>query len=545
MKGNKMSAILAILLMLSGVMFIPHAFGVIPPADAVTANPTSIDWTNPPHTTGETFKAYVDVVNVVGLLTFQVGFYFNPVALQVDDVKEGGFLWAGVPASKQGSILGSIDNTAGVVSAYLFSVLGKNYNKTGSGHLIEIDFHINQAYSGTLPGSFVPMITLSTTDITTQLILIYADGVTDITPTPDHVYSGTFRLQVVPSPPIAAFTITPPTVYLGTEQKFDASGSLPGSDGINPTPIVNYHWDFDDTNITDTATPIIYHTYASSGTFTVTLTVRDSIGQVSAPVSHPATVQEIPTGCNLDLYSQNWRYIDPITLTPVPNGALANAPCDLFRPGDYVQLFANTTYGGDVVQGQLVSFQVFDNFGNIVLVGTAISNAYGVAEYDFRVPWPCTGVTDEFGTWTVVATWQCGSTFPDVPPWEKTQIDTMPFKVGWGLWIVSVTTDKSQYYKSENVVVKITVENDYMVAVTALVTADIYDNLLVPINGPAFVFASFNPGTTLVTEPGIHVEKWAFVGTSTAKANIFTTWPSLMGTSFCPEVTATFTIKKS
>jgi len=540
-----MSAILAILLMLSGAILIPHAFAQTPAA-AVQCNPANLTWQYPAHAPGgpgDTWTMYADVVNADHLFSFQIGFYFDPTAVQIVSVSEGGFL-----SSLGGTLLsfpGSIDNVAGKVLPYGWSLTDTTKAPTGSGHLITVQAKINPTltppYTGTYPGTPVLMMDLGLAS-EIQLILMYNDGVTEITPSANHIYDGYFTLGVTVTGPTAAFAVTPTPVYVGTSQLFDASASLPGSNGYAVAPIVNYHWVFADGNVTDTPTAITSHLYAGAGDYDVFLTVTDSDGLTST-IDHHAVVQELPTGCNIDLTSQNWRYIDPETLQGVPNGALTDSPADLFRPGDFVQMYALVTYANDPVQHQLVSFQVFDNLGNTVLVGTAFSDANGVAYYEFRVPWPCVGVENEFGTWMAVATWQVGSLFPDVPPFEKTQIDTMPFKVGWGLWITDISTDKTLYHKSEMVVVKIHVENDYMVPVPALATVDIYDDLLVPINGPASVAATFPVGITEVTFAGIHVEKWAFCGTGTAKANVFTTWPIDMGTSFCPEVTTTFSIK--
>jgi len=220
--------------------------------------------------------------------------------------------------------------------------------------------------------------------------MIYNDGVSEITPLPQNIHDGTFELFVTPVPPVALFVITPPPPnYVGDPELFDATSSTPGWNGYANVPIVNYNWDFGDGNVTNTATPITSHTYTLAGTYTITLIVTDADGRVSAP--YPLTKTDItrPSGCVLDVFTQKWRYIDPIYLDPVQQGKGPGLPAELFRPGDLVQLYATTIYNGDPVQGQLVAYEVHDNNGFLVLAGVARSDANGLAEYDFRIPWPC------------------------------------------------------------------------------------------------------------------------------------------------------------
>lgn len=170
------------------------------PADAVQANPMSISWTFNTHVPGETFRAYVDVINVQGLLGFQCGFRFNPTVLQIVHVEIGGFLGSAdlivIPEPPW-------DNQNGIVPAWGVWQLTPDKAVSGSGHLLMIDFKINPAlwppYSGTYPGTPITMIDLTDADgDQCELALIYRDGITEITPTPDHIYDGSFTLAVVP-----------------------------------------------------------------------------------------------------------------------------------------------------------------------------------------------------------------------------------------------------------------------------------------------------------------------------------------------------------
>ena len=78
--------------------------------------------------------------------------------------------------------------------------------------------------------------------------------------------------------PIASFSYSPGNPVINQTITFNASDST-DHDGN----ITYYEWDFgDEGNITNTTEPIINHTYASAGTFTVALTVTDDEGATNA-----------------------------------------------------------------------------------------------------------------------------------------------------------------------------------------------------------------------------------------------------------------------
>jgi PKD repeat protein len=76
-------------------------------------------------------------------------------------------------------------------------------------------------------------------------------------------------------PPVAAFDLSTNITEIGTAVGFDASAS-DDPDGV----ISRYEWDFDGDGQTDAAhvVPRANHTYASAGTFDVSLTVADTFG---------------------------------------------------------------------------------------------------------------------------------------------------------------------------------------------------------------------------------------------------------------------------
>jgi parallel beta-helix repeat protein len=71
----------------------------------------------------------------------------------------------------------------------------------------------------------------------------------------------------------------PPAPNVNDAVTFDASASLPGSNGTHIMPIVSYVWNFGDgTPIVTEADPVTTHIYLLDGTYTVTLVVTDSQG---------------------------------------------------------------------------------------------------------------------------------------------------------------------------------------------------------------------------------------------------------------------------
>jgi PKD repeat protein len=79
------------------------------------------------------------------------------------------------------------------------------------------------------------------------------------------------------SAPVAAFSFTPSQPSVGSPVNFDGSGSSDPDSGIS---ITDYTWDFGDGSTGTGAKPP--HSYASVGTYTVKLTVTNSLGLTNA-----------------------------------------------------------------------------------------------------------------------------------------------------------------------------------------------------------------------------------------------------------------------
>jgi len=567
-----MSAILAILLMLSSaLLFVPHANANMPQVPGTAADALKIGWynttshawqfvdqahpliyLNPPHSAaGEKITVSVWVINVTELFSFSTGFYWDTTCFDVlakADAKEGGFL-SNHGVDELQSVPEVLDHTLGYIS-WGWSLLDTALAKTGSGPLLNVTLTTLPGaypYTGTSPGTAVVMADLTITDFDpAESVLLWTDGTTEITPSANHVYDGYFILAVPPPPPphgpTAAFTYTPSAPKTTDMMHFDGSSSTPGWDGSNTLPIIDYYWDWGDGSHENHAIPTADHQYASDGLKTVTLTVTDS-AQETDSVPHSFTVTLPQLGCVLDVKSQTWRYIDPITLQGVAYGLDWNTTAELFRPGDLVQLFATTVYNLDPVQDQLVSYLVYTKLGDVLVAGSARSNSVGLAEIDFRIPWPCTGVETEFGLWHVYVTWEIG-TNSGLPPFAKTQNDTLWFNVGWGVWSdaqIIAPLPGDAFYKDTHFDVKYNLHNDYGVSVCVLSTVTVYDDLMVPI-GFSRLWVTMNPHSSEVVTQTEYIPKWAFCGTGTVKCDEFTTWPDQLGTAWGPEQVGNFQI---
>jgi PKD repeat protein len=93
--------------------------------------------------------------------------------------------------------------------------------------------------------------------------------------------------------PAASFTYSPTSPLEGTSVSFDGSSSIPDAGA----QITSYVWDFGDGSApySSGSTPSVSHTYATDGTYTVTLTVTDSDGLSSTASQQITVVDENPT----------------------------------------------------------------------------------------------------------------------------------------------------------------------------------------------------------------------------------------------------------
>lgn len=115
----------------------------------------------------------------------------------------------------------------------------------------------------------------------------------------DNTNTRVMSISVNPSnatAPSAAFTFSPTSPDVGKTVTFDASTTTDEGAVCNTC---TFDWDFGDGS-TGTG-KVVAHAFGTGGSYTVTLTVVDSVGTSSTPVTHTVTVAAttIPTGVSV------------------------------------------------------------------------------------------------------------------------------------------------------------------------------------------------------------------------------------------------------
>jgi len=514
MKGKTISAITIVLLALSILAVLP-----------VLAQ-TAEMYIDPAYTggldLGETFTVTVMAKNFVDLFTWGVEITFDPSVLQCSALYFSGGLPGDVfdvlaPGVMTIPMSGGIDNINGKVTLTAVTLVGAT-GVTGEldvGYkLIAYDFMV-VGYTGS-----VSLIHLNEPDVNCQLLdpaqeiilCIYTDAEVETVSAP------------APFGPTAAFTWLPTVPIEGTEVTFDASASTPGFDGTVMCPITQYRWDFAGDAV-NTGTPITAYTFGTAGDYAVTLEVY-APGAVPETDSIMKTVKVIPPpmGAVVDLTAPGQAPYD---------GEGPDVECDAFAPQQEILLCAKVTYNLDPVEGKLVAFEVHDGEDNIILVRTETTGADGIACITFRIP-----SMPAFGDWIAIVT---------VDVAETIAADTMPFKVGWIVEILSVEPEATSYHKCEDMYFILTIKNIALSTQITTLTVVVYDALGVPIGQITVPDWSISAGFEgpYMTTVGIHAATWAFISppAATVYANAYTALPSAGGVPFCPEASAEFMLE--
>jgi len=241
-------------------------------------------------------------------------------------------------------------------------------------------------------------------------------------------------------------------------------------------------------------------------------------------------------GLQIDVYTQ-YAYLNPDW-----GGVGPNSPSDAFAPQATVILEAKVTYNLDPVQFKTVNFRIIGPTGKFEFFRTAMTDANGIARIEFGIPWPCADWHDCFGIWDV---------FASVEVRESVKNDTLQFRVGWLVEIVSVTPEKFEWHKGEHFEFTVVYKTISTQPRSGIMTMVVYDNLIVPIGQlPAISFTV--GGAPLLGEkvyPPVNmvcltIPKWAFIGDAKAYTDAFTQLPHLGGIAYCPEVATDIRIVK-
>jgi uncharacterized repeat protein (TIGR01451 family) len=152
----------------------------------------------------------------------------------------------------------------------------------------------------------------------------------------DGVFEQTFTTGDTFQLPIASFTYSPANPVVNETITFDASDSY-DPDGN----ITKYEWNFGDGDISDTTEPLITHSYASAGDYTVNLILTDDDGATSSTSqlinvsAAPLPVLKIEKTSNPD---------------PVPAGGTLNYSISVNNTGNATatNVTVTETYDGNV-----------------------------------------------------------------------------------------------------------------------------------------------------------------------------------------------------
>ncbi len=210
------------------------------------------------------------------------------------------------------------------------------------------------------------------------------------------------------------------------------------------------------------------------------------------------------------------RRIDVWMQYPAPYGGQGlNQPADLVVPQQIIILTAKVTYNWWPVVNKKVTFNIYDNEGNLVAVLEAITGADGHAVTSYRMPWPLDNPEGLFGVWTVVAS---------VSVADVTVTDTLTFHYDYLVEILNATVDKVNYNHLDYMAVTVTYGSHAQQMYPVFLTATLQDNLLVPVSvaftglsvsGATFCTLKVYPTATLT----LFVPYYAYAGAATVRVD--------------------------
>jgi hypothetical protein len=146
------------------------------------------------------------------------------------------------------------------------------------------------------------------------------------------------------------------------------------------------------------------------------------------------------------------------------------------------------------------------------------------------------------------ATFGIYSVFANIEIMGEVANDTLTFRVGWIIEVLSVeTTDldgvaKTTFAREKQICFNITVVNIAFTSKVVTFSVAIADAENVPIGQITLIDWIILSGTSVIFVMAIQIPQWAFTGLSMTYANAYTNLPSSGGVPYCPEVSRSFII---
>ena len=510
---------------------------------------------------GSTFSVAIHVDSIQGLwqYTFEIG--WNPQVLNMSaDPADAGFLGSNVLFLSP-----PIDNVVGYLnqtSCTRFALSGIS----GSGDIATLTFLV--------VGYGISAITFNASALngppgnsgTAVPIVFTAVGATfnqaggtptptpspipggNPTPTPSPMPGGnpTPTPSPTPSPtplpssgghaPTAIFLPSDGTYYSqGDNIILDASGSQPGYDtvGANETcPITNYAWRVEYLNgslFQSLSGKIVNFTAQSVFDLRIILivTAPDPTPPSSATFSNSSSVSAVihvsPKGQaagTIDVYLDR-------------GGKGPNTSSGPYGPQESINMYAFVTYHNASIVNEDVVFTIYSSNGSVAAVRGARTDSIGIANAQFRLPWPDTNTPESvFGNWKIIGAVNFPSTSLN---------DTVGFSYNYIITPVTIQAPATAH-KGTTVPINVTLYSINNQPLPSTIALTIFDSQKVPVGYNTLSIPTTSPGNSTFTET-ISIPTWAFLGQATIYVNVLTNSADNGGLPYSREATAAFQIQ--
>jgi ribosomal protein L32 len=231
------------------------------------------------------------------------------------------------------------------------------------------------------------------------------------------------------------------------------------------------------------------------------------------------------TGGKIDLFTQKEPF----------SGKGPNMPSDAFGPQEVVILYALVTYDEAPLQNSLVTFNVKTPCNESFSL-TARTNSSGIATVNFAIVQKCVNQTEAFGEWFASASVLIeGVIFQD----------TLTFKVGWIIQLISVKTiyENLTYGASfgieGDVGLQIALKSIAKTMRNATLAITIQDVSKVPVNSSTILDFEVPPNERLIfVYCKLYLPKWSRPGVATVSVSALKS----DGSAYCPGISADFMI---